>query len=134
MAVSAEPQEKKIKIGVIFDLTGRSAGGGFELPNIQASKQDLAFGTILRPSGVRGYKDRRYTPDAQRGKPDCSPIQQGGRAAWSRGKATHADGFFHSAQCVAGCCVGRLIEPDEEIHVGSPPHFLPAVDQAKGYK
>ena len=31
MVVSAQAQEKKIKIGVIFDLTGPLAGGGSEL-------------------------------------------------------------------------------------------------------
>ena len=31
MAVSAQAQEKKIKIGVIFDLTGPLAGGGSQL-------------------------------------------------------------------------------------------------------
>jgi len=31
VAVSAQAQEKKIKIGVIFDLTGPLAGGGSEL-------------------------------------------------------------------------------------------------------
>jgi len=30
MAASAEAQEKKIKIGVIYDLTGPLAGGGSE--------------------------------------------------------------------------------------------------------
>ena len=36
MAVSAHAQEKKIKIGVIFDLTGPLAGGGSELQYIGA--------------------------------------------------------------------------------------------------
>ena len=31
LAVSAQAQEKKIKIGVIYDLTGPFAGGGSEL-------------------------------------------------------------------------------------------------------
>ena len=33
-AMSAEAQDKKIKIGVIFDLTGPLAGGGSELEYI----------------------------------------------------------------------------------------------------
>src|SRR5216684_2070672 len=36
MAVSAQAQEKKIKIGVIYDLTGPLAGGGSELQYIGA--------------------------------------------------------------------------------------------------
>ena len=36
MAVSADAQEKKIKIGVIYDLTGPLAGGGSELQYIGA--------------------------------------------------------------------------------------------------
>ena len=36
MAVHAEAQEKKIKIGVIYDLTGPLAGGGSELQYIGA--------------------------------------------------------------------------------------------------
>ena len=36
LAVSAQAQEKKIKIGVIFDLTGPLAGGGSELQYIGA--------------------------------------------------------------------------------------------------
>nr|WP_249162893.1 hypothetical protein [Bradyrhizobium diazoefficiens] len=35
-AVSAQAQEKKIKIGVVFDLTGPLAGGGSELGYIGA--------------------------------------------------------------------------------------------------
>ena len=31
LAASAEAQEKKIKIGVVYDLTGPFAGGGSEL-------------------------------------------------------------------------------------------------------
>ena len=36
MAGNAEAQEKKIKIGVIYDLTGPLAGGGSELQYIGA--------------------------------------------------------------------------------------------------
>ena len=36
MAVSAHAQEKKIKIGVIYDLTGPLAGGGSELQYLGA--------------------------------------------------------------------------------------------------
>ena len=36
MAASAHAQEKKIKIGVIYDLTGPLAGGGSELQYIGA--------------------------------------------------------------------------------------------------
>src|SRR5260370_40499505 len=52
MAVSAQAQEKKIKIGVIYDLTGPLAGGGSELQYTGAK-------VMLDPyaqNGVEGYK------------------------------------------------------------------------------
>src|SRR4029077_14630963 len=52
MAVSAQAQEKKIKIGVIFDLTGPLAGGGSELQYI-GSKIMLDH---YAKTGVEGYK------------------------------------------------------------------------------
>ena len=52
MAASAQAQEKKIKIGVIFDLTGPLAGGGSEL-EYQGAKIML---DQFAKTGVEGYK------------------------------------------------------------------------------
>ena len=52
MAVSADAQEKKIKIGVIYDLTGPLAGGGSELQYIGAKIMLDQF----TKTGVEGYK------------------------------------------------------------------------------
>src|SRR5260221_3830812 len=52
MAVSAEAQEKKIKIGVIFDLTGPLAGGGSEL---QYTGVKIMLDHYAK-AGVEGYK------------------------------------------------------------------------------
>ena len=52
MAVSAQAQEKKIKIGVIFDLTGPLAGGGSEL---QYTGVKIMLDHYVK-TGVEGYK------------------------------------------------------------------------------
>ncbi|TMJ86296.1 MAG: ABC transporter ATP-binding protein, partial [Alphaproteobacteria bacterium] len=65
MAVCANAQEKKIKIGVIFDLTGPLAGGGSELEYIGAKIMLDQFSK----TGVEGYKVEAVYADAQ-SKPD----------------------------------------------------------------
>src|SRR6201991_5294631 len=67
MAVSANAQEKKIKIGVIFDLTGPLAGGGSELGYIGAK---IMLDQYVK-SGVEGYKVKAVYADAQ-SKPDIA--------------------------------------------------------------
>jgi ABC-type branched-subunit amino acid transport system substrate-binding protein len=52
MGFSAHAQEKKIKIGVIFDLTGPLAGGGSELQYIGAK---IMLDQYAK-TGVEGYK------------------------------------------------------------------------------
>src|SRR5258707_3323751 len=59
MAVSAQAQEKKIKIGVIFDLTGPLAGGGSELPYIGAQVMLHHYSQ----TGVEGYKVQGASTD-----------------------------------------------------------------------
>jgi hypothetical protein len=49
MGFSAHAQEKKIKIGVIFDLTGPLAGGGSELQYIGAGVLRNATARAGRP-------------------------------------------------------------------------------------
>src|SRR5882757_9464691 len=67
MAVSAEAQEKKIKIGVIYDLTGPLAGGGSELGYVGAK---IMLDHYAK-TGVEGYKVEAIYADAQ-SKPDVA--------------------------------------------------------------
>ena len=68
MAVSAQAQEKKIKIGVIYDLTGPLAGGGSELQYIGAK---IMIDNFIKQGGVEGYKIEAVYADAQ-SKPDVA--------------------------------------------------------------
>src|SRR5438874_12245023 len=95
MAVSAhaEDQAKKIKIGVIFDLTGPLAGGGSELEYIGAKIMLDHFSK----TGVEGYKVEAVYADAQ-SKPDVA-INESVRLL-EQEKVDMVLGFFSSAQCV----------------------------------
>src|SRR3978361_447910 len=93
MAVSAEAQEKKIKIGVIFDLTGPLAGGGSEL---QYTGVKIMLDHYAK-TGVEGYKIEAVYADAQ-SKPDIA-INEAVRLL-EQEKVDMLMGFFSSAQCV----------------------------------
>src|SRR6266436_5859846 len=93
MAVSAEAQEKKIKIGVIYDLTGPLAGGGSELQYTGAKIMLDAYAK----TGVEGYKVEAVYADAQ-SKPDVA-INEAVRLI-EQEKVDMLLGFFSSAQCV----------------------------------
>jgi len=93
MAVSAEAQEKKIKIGVIYDLTGPLAGGGSELGYTGAKIMLDHFAK----TGVEGYKVEAIYADAQ-SKPDIA-INEAVRLL-EQEKVDMVMGFFSSAQCV----------------------------------
>ena len=93
MAVSAEAQEKKIKIGVIYDLTGPLAGGGSELQYIGAK---IMLDQYAK-TGVEGYKVEAVYADAQ-SKPDVA-INEAVRLL-EQEKVDMLLGFFSSAQCV----------------------------------
>jgi len=93
MAVSAHAQEKKIKIGVIFDLTGPLAGGGSELQYIGAK---IMLDHYAK-TGVEGYKVEAVYADAQ-SKPDIA-INESVRLL-EQEKVDMVLGFFSSAQCV----------------------------------
>ena len=93
MAVSAQAQEKKIKIGVIFDLTGPLAGGGSELQYIGAK---IMLDSYAK-TGVEGYKVEAVYADAQ-SKPDVA-INEAVRLV-EQEKVDMLLGFFSSAQCV----------------------------------
>jgi ABC-type branched-subunit amino acid transport system substrate-binding protein len=91
--VSAPAQEKKIKIGVIFDLTGPLAGGGSELEYLGAKIMIEQFAK----TGVDGYKVEAIYADAQ-SKPDVA-INEAVRLL-EQEKVDMLLGFFSSAQCV----------------------------------
>src|SRR3954467_3587831 len=93
MAVTAEAQEKKIKIGVIYDLTGPLAGGGSELQYIGAK---IMLDHYAK-TGVEGYKVEAVYADAQ-SKPDVA-INESVRLL-EQEKVDMVLGFFSSAQCV----------------------------------
>src|SRR5882724_4659254 len=93
MAVSAHAQEKKIKIGVIYDLTGPLAGGGSELQYIGAKIMLDQFSK----TGVEGYKIETVYADAQ-SKPDVA-INEAVRLV-EQEKVDMLLGFYSSAQCV----------------------------------
>lgn len=93
LAASAQAQDKKIKIGVVFDLTGPLAGGGSEL-NYVGSKIILDH---FAKTGVEGYKIEAVYADAQ-SKPDIA-INESVRLL-EQEKVDMVLGFFSSAQCV----------------------------------
>ncbi|MES2198178.1 MAG: ABC transporter substrate-binding protein [Pseudomonadota bacterium] len=93
MTASADAQEKKIKIGVIYDLTGPFAGGGSELQYIGTKIMLEAYAK----TGVEGYKIEAVYADAQ-SKPDIA-INESVRLL-EQEKVDLVLGFFSSAQCV----------------------------------
>ena len=93
VAGAADAQEKKIKIGVIYDLTGPLAGGGSELQYIGAKIMLDHF----TKTGVEGYKIEAVYADAQ-SKPDVA-INEAVRLI-EQEKVDMLLGFYSSAQCV----------------------------------
>src|ERR1700688_4308082 len=93
MAVSAHAQEKKIKIGVIYDLTGPLAGGGSELQYIGAK---IMLDQYAK-TGVEGYKVEAVYADAQ-SNPDVA-INEAVRLI-EQEKVDMLLGFYSSAECV----------------------------------
>jgi ABC-type branched-subunit amino acid transport system substrate-binding protein len=92
-AAPAAAQEKKIKIGVIYDLTGPLAGGGSELQYIGAK---IMLDQYAK-TGVEGYKVEAVYADAQ-SKPDVA-INEAVRLI-EQEKVDMLLGFYSSAQCV----------------------------------
>src|ERR1700741_1969030 len=93
VAGNADAQEKKIKIGVIYDLTGPLAGGGSEL---QYTGAKIMLDHYAK-TGVEGYKVEAVYADAQ-SKPDIA-INEAVRLV-EQEKVDMLLGFFSSAQCV----------------------------------
>src|SRR5919206_2829519 len=92
-AVGADAQEKKIKIGVVYDLTGPLAGGGSELQYIGAK---IVLDQFAK-TGVEGYKIEAIYADAQ-SKPDVA-INEAVRLI-EQEKVDMLLGFYSSAECV----------------------------------
>src|SRR5262249_17285817 len=93
MTAAPEAPGEKIKIGVIYDLTGPLAGGGSELQYIGAK---IMLDHYAK-TGVEGYKVEAIYADAQ-SKPDIA-INESVRLL-EQEKVDMVLGFFSSAQCV----------------------------------
>ncbi len=90
----AVAQEKKIKIGVVYDLTGPFAGGGSELHYLGAK---IMIDWFNAHGGVDGYKIDAVYADAQ-SKPDVA-INEAVRLI-EQEKVDMLLGFYSSAECV----------------------------------
>src|SRR5262249_40634656 len=90
----AQAQQKKIKIGVVYDYTGPLAGGGSELHAIGAK---IMIDYFITKGGVEGYQIEAVYADAQ-SKPDIA-INEAVRLV-EQEKVDMLIGFFSSAQCV----------------------------------
>ena len=94
LAGSAVAQDKKIKIGVVYDLTGPFAGGGSELQYIGAK---IMMDYFIKKGGVEGYQIEPIYADAQ-SKPDVA-INEAVRLI-EQEKVDMVLGFYSSAECV----------------------------------
>jgi branched-chain amino acid transport system substrate-binding protein len=94
LAATAQAQEKKIKIGVVYDLTGPFAGGGSKL---QYDGAKIMLDYFIKQGGVEGYKIEPIFADAQ-SKPDVA-INEAVRLI-EQEKVDMVLGFYSSAQCV----------------------------------
>src|SRR6185437_9502492 len=94
VAMPVQAQGKKIKIGVVYDLTGPFAGGGSEL---QYTGAKIMMDYFIKKGGVEGYQIEPIYADAQ-SKPDVA-INEAVRLV-EREKVDMLLGFYSSAQCV----------------------------------
>jgi len=94
LAASAQAQTKKIKIGVVYDLTGPFAGGGSKL---QYDGAKIMIDYFIKQGGVEGYQIEPIYADAQ-SKPDVA-INEATRLI-EQEKVDLVLGFYSSAQCV----------------------------------
>jgi ABC-type branched-subunit amino acid transport system substrate-binding protein len=93
-STSADAQQKTIKIGVVYDLTGPFAGGGSELQYLGAK---LVIDWFNAHGGIDGYKVQPIYADAQ-SKPDVA-INEAVRLI-EQEKVDMLLGFYSSAECV----------------------------------
>jgi ABC-type branched-subunit amino acid transport system substrate-binding protein len=94
LAGGAGAQQKKIKIGVVYDLTGPFAGGGSEL---QYTGAKIMIDYFIKQGGVEGYQIEPVYADAQ-SKPDVA-INEATRLV-EQEKVDMLLGFYASAECV----------------------------------
>ena len=94
VCATAGAQEKTIKIGVVYDLTGPFAGGGSEL-HYDGAK--IMIDWFNAHGGVNGYKVDAVYADAQ-SKPDVA-INEAVRLI-EQEKVDMLLGFYSSAECV----------------------------------
>jgi branched-chain amino acid transport system substrate-binding protein len=94
LAGTAQAQEKKLKIGVVYDLTGPLAGGGSDLHYLGAK---IMIDHFIKQGGVDGWKIEAVYADAQ-SKPDVA-INEAVRLI-EQEKVDMVLGFYSSAQCV----------------------------------
>ena len=92
--ISAAAQDKVIKIGVVYDLTGPFAGGGSELQYLGAK---IMIDWFNAHGGIDGYKVQPIYADAQ-SKPDVA-INEAVRLI-EQEKVDMLLGFYSSAECV----------------------------------
>jgi branched-chain amino acid transport system substrate-binding protein len=124
LAASAGAQEKKIKIGVVYDLTGPFAGGGSEL---QYTGAKIMMDYFIKQGGVEGYKIEPVYADAQ-SKPDVA-INEAVRLV-EQEKVDMLLGFYASAECVPAAakveqlkkfmwittCISSAVLNDRHLH------------------
>ncbi|MDE2094399.1 MAG: ABC transporter substrate-binding protein [Burkholderiales bacterium] len=94
LSVAARAQDKVIKIGVVYDLTGPFAGGGSELQYLGAK---IVIDWFNAHGGIEGYKVQAVYADAQ-SKPDVA-INEAVRLI-EQEKVDMLLGFYASAECV----------------------------------
>jgi len=94
LALTADAQQKKLKIGVVFDYTGPFAGGGSEL---HALGSKIMIDYFAKRGGVEGYQIEAVYADAQ-SKPDVA-INEAVRLV-EQEKVDMLLGFYSSAECV----------------------------------
>jgi branched-chain amino acid transport system substrate-binding protein len=93
-ASAAEAQEKKFKIGVIYDYSGPLAGGGSSLHGLGAK---IMIDHFIAKGPIEGYTIEAIYADAQ-SKPEVA-INEAVRLV-EQEKVDMLLGFFSSAQCV----------------------------------
>jgi ABC-type branched-subunit amino acid transport system substrate-binding protein len=91
---TASAQDKVIKIGVVYDLTGPFAGGGSDLQYLGAK---IMIDWFNAHGGIDGYKVQPVYADAQ-SKPDVA-INEAVRLI-EQEKVDMLLGFYSSAECV----------------------------------
>src|SRR5437899_9230314 len=94
LTAAAEAEQKKLKIGVVYDLTGALAGAGSELQYIGAK---IMMDYFIKNGGVEGYQIEPIYADSQ-SKPDVA-INEAVRLI-EKENVDMVLGFYSSAQCV----------------------------------